>query len=68
MNKTVNNCTDCPMAKQINSRYSTSFICNVSEAIMLIVNNEDREDHELPPPTDCPLKDESITITLKTTI
>jgi len=56
------------MAKQINSRYSTSFICNVSEAIMLIVNNEDREDHELPPPTDCPLKDESITITLKTTI
>jgi len=56
------------MAKQINSRYSTSFICNVSEAILLILDNEDREDTELPPPSDCPIKDESITITLKPTI
>ena len=65
MERMITNCTDCPLAKQGNTRYSATFICNVSDEIMIISHNEEREDSELPIPRNCPLKQESITITLK---
>ena len=65
MEKMITNCTDCPMARQNDYRYSTSFVCNASDAIMVVYANEHREDDELPAPEDCPLRNESIVITLK---
>lgn len=51
----VNNCTDCPMANNTGSKYSTFYGCNVSDEGMTVFHDSEVDETELPRPTDCPL-------------
>ena len=68
MEKMVSNCSNCPMATYAGGKYHASWYCNLDESLerRTWVNHEDEEiAHEIPAPTDCPLRNESIVITLK---
>ena len=67
MNKTVTNCSNCPMATYGGGKYADMYYCNLDPTLDrgIRVNHEDEEDaHEIPAPIDCPIKTEPITISL----
>lgn len=60
---TVHNCTDCPMARIKDFKYTILYFCNISDEIMHVFKNSDTDDDELPLPLRCPLRQTSINIT-----
>lgn len=61
--RTVDNCTNCPMARDKNYKYTILYSCNISDEIMTVFKDSDIDDDELPLPLRCPLRQTSINIT-----